>query len=240
MKPFVILLSILSASLFAAFLMIDSPKQTADTSADKQIETLDKSIDNNLGLIRRITKEADMKQVKLFQNNSAYLLDQMKMNANYDKNFVNNYAMLNDIVNDTIHCMQTGKSSISEQIKKTKKETQRFEKKIKSIGLAELNNSWHAMQKHNHQFLREPSNAKFQEYQENVNLSKNIITELYLEDEDEEYLFAYLDQHLKTSTALYDVYSRVGLERIREIKPLSYAIKQHIQLNNHLFKKAVL
>jgi hypothetical protein len=238
MKPFVILLSILSASLFAAFLMIDNPKQTADTSANKQIETLDKSIDNNLGLIRRITKEADMRQVKLFQDSYAYLLDQMKMNANYDKSFVNNYAMLNDIVNDTIHCIQTGRSSISEQIQKTKKETQRFEKKIKSIGLAELNNSWHAMQKYNHQFLREPSNAKFQEYQENVNLSKNIITELYLEDE--EYLFEYLDQHLQASTALHDIYTRVGLERMREIKPLTYAIKEHMQLNRHLFKKTVL
>jgi hypothetical protein len=220
--------------------MIDNPKQTADTSANKQIETLDKRIDNNLGLIRRITKEADMRQVKLFQDSYAYLLDQMKMNANYDKSFVNNYAMLNDIVNDTIHCIQTGRSSISEQIQKTKKETQRFEKKIKSIGLAELNNSWHAMQKYNHQFLREPSNAKFQEYQENVNLSKNIITELYLEDEDEEYLFEYLDQHLQASTALYDIYTRVGLERMREIKPLTYAIKEHMQLNRHLFKKTVL
>ena len=230
----------LSASLFAAFLMIDSPNQLAHTSADKQVETLDKRIDKNLGLIRRITKEADMQQVKLFQDSSAYLLDQMRKNANYDKGFVDNYAMLKEIVNDTINCMQTARSSISEQVQKTKKETRHFEKKIKSIGLAELNNSLHAMQKNNHQFFREPSKAKFQEYIEELSRSKRIITELYLEDEDEEYLFSYLDQHLEASTALYDVYSRVGLERIREIKPLTYAIKEHIQLNRHLFTEIVL
>jgi hypothetical protein len=240
MKPFVILLIMLSASLFATLLMIKSPKQTTNTSIDKQEETFDKSIDNNLGLIRRITKEADMNQVKLFQKNSIYLLDHMNMNRNYDKNFVDNYAMLNEIVNDTIRCIQTSRTSISAQILKTKKESRHFKKKIKSIGLAELNNSWHDMQKNNHQFLREPSNEKFQEYEENFNRAKTIITELYLEDEDEEYLFAYLDQHRHATAALYEVYTRVGLDRVREIKPLTYAIKEHMQLNRHLFKKTAL
>lgn len=230
----------LSASLFAAFLIIDSPKQTAGTSSSVKIHTLDKGIDNNLGLIRRITKEADMNQVKLYQDNAAYLLEQIKTDRSYDKNFVDNYAMLNSIINDTIHYMQTDRSDIAMQLLTIKKETLRFEKKIKSIGLAELNSSLHAMQKNNHQFLREPSQAKFQQYTQNLNRAKEIITELYLEDEDEGYLFTYLDHHLKASTALYNVYSRVGLERMREIKPLSYAIKEHIQLNRHLFKKAVL
>jgi hypothetical protein len=240
MKPFVILLSVISTSFFAAFLMIGFPQQTADATADNHLETLDKSIDDNLGLIRRITKEADMDQVKRFQENSAYLLEHMKMNRDYDKSFVDNYALLNDIVNDAIHCMQTEQSSIHTQILKTKKETQKFEKKIKSIGLAELNNSWHAMQKNRHQFLREPSNTKFQEYQANFSHSKGIIAELYLDDEDEAYLFAYLEHHRHTTAVLYEVYTHVGLDRMREIKPLTYAIKEHIQLNRHLFKRTVL
>ncbi len=230
----------LSASLFAAFLMINSPKQTAVISSNTKTHTLDKSIDNNLALIRRITKEAAMDQVKLFQDNSAYLLDQMRAERSYDKKFVDNYAMLNSIVNDTIHYMQTDRSNIAMQILAIKQETLHFEKKVKSIGLAELNNSLHAMQKNNHQFLRAPSEAKFQQYRKDLSHAKSIITELYLKDEDEEYLFTYLDQHRKASAALHDVYSRVGFERMREIKPLTYAIKEHIQLNRHLFKKVVL
>jgi hypothetical protein len=239
-KTFVFLLSLVSASLFAAIMMVDKQEQTTGISDKVQVETLDKSIDNNLGLIRRITKEADMQQVKVFQDNAAYLLEQMKSDTRFDRTFVENYAMLNDIVNDTIHSIQAGRTEISIQILKTKKETQRFEKKLKSIGLAELNSSWHAMQKNNHQFLREPSNAKFEAYKQNVSRSKNIIAELYLDDEDEAYLFAYLDQHLKASAALYTVYTRVGLERMRKIKPLTYAIKEHINLNIYRFKKVVL
>lgn len=239
MKAFLIVLALLSSSLAAVFFMIESPHEKVKTFHSKQQETLRESINNNLVFIRRITKEADMQQADLFKENSIRLLAKMKDYGSLGGDFILKYSRLNDIVTDTIHFMRD-QPTLSNKIIKTKQETETFNKKLKSIGLAELNYNWHGAQKSYNKFSREPDKIQFKNYEHHLKLSKNIITELYLEDEDEEYLLSYLDGHYTTSISLYHVYNQVGFDRICDIKPLVYTIKNHMQLNTHTFEKQVL
>ena len=241
MKTFFIVLILISSALAAIFMNIESPQEKIQKNvSEKESSTLQARINQNLSLMRRITKEADIKQSYLFKLNSDFLMQALEGKPFLSKEFIGEYEELNNIVNQTAQSIQTNTPHLYQDIHIMEAHIEKFDKKIKSIGLSELKINWYAMQKSYRQFLREPNVHELKNYQSKLIQTKKIITELYLDDEDETYLFEFLARHNDVFTSFDIVYKDVGLQRIHKLKPLMYALKEEMQLNPSLFKEPLL
>jgi len=229
MKTFVVILALVTSALAALFFTLDTPTQDKSPLHAPVQSSLYSKINDNFDLVRRITKEGDISEANNFKADSLRLINEIKRKSLFSKKFVRDYTRLHFIINDTARAIRRHDNILYTHLLKTKDRMKNFEKKLKSIGLSELNKNWRLTQKVFHQFHRHPSEEKLKAYYQHLEVTKTIITELYLDDDQEEYLFAYLDEHYKAFTALYEVYSEVGFYRINELKPLMYGIKEQME-----------
>ncbi len=231
MKTLVIILVLVTSALAALFFTLDTPtEEKAPSYAPKQ-KLLYSKIDDNFDLVRRISKEGDISEAKNFKRDSLRLINEIKRKSLFSEKFVQDYTRLHFIINDTAHAIHEHDDVLYMHLLKTKDRMENFEKKLKSIGLGELNKNWRITQKLFHQFHRKPSDEKYKKYLQHLDMTKTIITELYLDDDQEEYLFSYLDEHHNAFHALYEVYNDVGFYRINELKPLIYGLKEQMEFN---------
>lgn len=228
MKIFVVILILVTSALAALFFTLDKPNEHKSPLQSPVQKTLYSKINDNFNLVRRISKEGDISEIRSFKTDSVRLLSEIKRKSLFSEKFVQDYAKLHSITNDTAHSIRVHDDMLYTHMLKTKDRRQNFEKKIKSIGLGELNKSWRITQKLFHQFHRKPSEEKYLTYLKHLEETKNIITELYLDDDQEEYLYSYLEEHNKALNSLYEVYNDVGFHRINELKPLMYGLKEQM------------
>lgn len=237
MKIFLIILILVTSALATLFFTLDKPNEHKSPLQAPVQKSLYSKINDNFNLARRISKEGDISEIRSFKTDSVRLLSEIRRKSIFSEKFVQDYAKLHSIVNDTAYSIRLHDDILYTHMLKTKDRMQNFEKKIKSIGLSELNKSWRITQKLFHQFHRKPSEEKFLTYLKHLQETTNIITELYLDDEQEEYLYSYLKEHHKALNSLYEVYNDVGFHRINELKPLIYGLKEQMefktpQINN--------
>lgn len=107
-----------------------------------------------------------------------------------------------------------------------------FNKKIASIGLWQLLNDWQELSRIKNRFVKEPHQSLEKDFDEKLVAITTTITELYLDEEVEGPLLAYLENYKQYFKELKRVYSSVGYANIHRFKPLSYKIKT--QLNLHV------
>lgn len=233
MKMFFIILILITSVLTSILLAINSPIENRSTQEFLPDQSLDKLIHKDLEQVRRITKDGDISafDISSIKNLQKKIIDQPLIS----ESFLKDYSNLNDIIQDTVSSIRDSEPRLSKQISKAKENTLKFQKKLKSIGLSELNISWRSNQKIYRNFLRRPEDKLYKNFQSNIREMKLIISELYLEDDDEAYLFSILDHYKLTIRAQYHVYQDVGFKRIKQIKPLVYSLKEQIQLNPLFF-----
>ncbi len=232
MKTLFVILVLVTSALAALFFTLDTPaKEKAPLHVPKK-RTLYSNINDNFDLVRRISKEGDISEAKNFKIDSLRLIDEIKRKSLFSEKFVQDYTRLHFIINDTANAIHEHNDVLYTHLLKTKDRMQNFEKKLKSIGLSELNKNWRITQKLFRQFHREPNDEKHKRYLQHLDMTKTIITELYLDDDQEEYLFSYLDDHHNAFNSLYEVYNDVGFYRINELKPLIYGLKEQMALKS--------
>ena len=234
MKIFFLISILVTSVLTSILLAINSPLDNKTTEDFTPNQSLGKLIYNDLDQVRRITKDAD---ISSFDASSTKVLYQ-KINDQplISESFLKDYSDLKNIIQDTVSSIRDNEPRLSRSISKAKENTLEFEKRLKSIGLSELNSAWRSNQKIYRKFLREPEDTLYKNFLSTIEEMRIIITELYFEDEDEAYLFAILDHYQLTIQAQYHVYQDVGLNRINQVKPLLYSLKEQMQLNPSLFR----
>lgn len=233
MKTFIVILIFVTSALAALLFTLDIPKTDVSPAKTPVQNSLYFKINETFSLVRRISKEGDISQIRSFKAESLQLISEIERKSLFSKEFVQDYTRLISIINDTAQSIHEHDDVLYTHLLKTKDRMQNFEKKIKSIGLSELNKSWRLTQKLFHDFHRDPREEKFQTYLKQYQEMKTIITELYLDDDKEAYLFSYLEEHHKAFNALYAVYNDVGFHRIHDLKPLMYGIKAQMELQGH-------
>lgn len=241
MKMFLIVLILVSSTAAALFFSLQLIQESPQEKSSKEAsDTLAERIHENFSRMRRITKEADIQDLSLFLQNSSRLLKEIESREPLCEEFKKEYSKLFDIVNQTALSIQSKQPALSQKLQRMKAQFERFDRKIKSIGLPELKTNWYEMQKLYRQFMREPSVQTFQSYRLRHVQAKSMITELYLDDADEEQLFAFLDHHYDVLSDFQLLYNDVGMENICQLKPLMYQLKEKIQLKAPLFEKPAL
>lgn len=233
MKTFVVILILVTSALAVLLFTLDMPKKDESPVKIPLQRSLYSKINDNLYLVRRISKEGDISEARSFKTESLQLISEIEKKSLFSKAFIQDYTRLLSLIDDTAHSIRTHNNVLYTHLLKTKDRMENFEKKIKSIGLSELNKSWRLTQKLFHQFHRDPTQETFQSYLNQYKETKTIITELYLDDDQEEYLFSYLEEHHKAFNALHEVYKDVGFHRIHDLKPLIYGLKEEMQLRSH-------
>jgi hypothetical protein len=105
-----------------------------------------------------------------------------------------------------------------------------FNKKMSSIGLRELLDDWRQLSKIKNRFVKKPSPELVKAFEQKWTSVTVMITELYLDEEMEEPLFAYLEQYKAYFAELSKAYRQVGYAEVAKLKPLSYKIKMQLEL----------
>jgi len=113
-------------------------------------------------------------------------------------------------------------------------ELKNFNKKLISIGYRPLLSTWYELSKIKARFIKRPSEKLEKKFNEHYDLIVNYITELYLDEEIEEPLFAYLKNYRAYFDDINMAYKSVDYENIKKIKPLSYRIKAKMEFMNPL------
>ena len=193
MKTFLIIFIIVSSALSAIFLNTQESLQDKPIKQTKsQPQTLKSQVNENLNLVRSISKEGNLTQALLFQTSSSQIQKILQDKNKISDKFIHKYEQVQQTVNALAQNIALNHPKLSINIQTMNQKQTKFDKKIKSIGLAELKKSWTDAKKAYQYYLRNPNDNTYKKYEKNYTTSKAIITELYLDDEDEEYLFDYL------------------------------------------------
>jgi hypothetical protein len=105
-----------------------------------------------------------------------------------------------------------------------------FNKKLGSIGLAELLKEWRELSRIKNRFVKKPSRSLAEQFGQTWTSVTIMITELYLDEEMEEPLFDYLERYKAYFSELSRAYETVGYRDVAGLKPLSYKIKMQLQM----------
>jgi hypothetical protein len=105
-----------------------------------------------------------------------------------------------------------------------------FNRKLASIGLAELLKEWRELSRIKNRFVKKPSRRLAERFGQTWTSVTIMITELYLDEEMEEPLFEYLERYKSYFAELSRAYETVGYRDVAGLKPLSYKIKMQLQM----------
>lgn len=236
MKKFIIIVVLLSLALAAVFFTLTPPQQNSSPiNSVKESDSFAQKINQHLKLIHRITKNSDLQDSELFRHDCAHLMKEVRDRPLLSKNIEKEYSALIKIVDKTISSIEIKRPHLRNQIECMEDNLKTFNKKIKSIALFKLQNNCTKIQKKYYHYLRQPYEDAFQSYKQIFIDTKQIITELYLDEDDEDVLFAFLDQQYVVLEGFHLIYRDVGLENIRNIKPLTYRLKEEVQLHPSYF-----
>jgi hypothetical protein len=119
---------------------------------------------------------------------------------------------------------------LNDNYRRVIKGLQKFNKKLASIGLAELLRDWRELSRIKNRFVKKPNSKYVKQFDEKWTAVTVTITELYLDEEIEAPLFAYLDHYKAYFQQLNAAYKRAGYREVVKLKPLSYKIKMQLQL----------
>lgn len=110
------------------------------------------------------------------------------------------------------------------------KEEPKFIQSIKQIGLHELKAAYEQLSRTRLNYLKEPSPALEEEYRASASTLTQTIKELYLDNNIEDPLYAYLDNHKKYFETSAAYYKKAGIDRVHRLRENTYAIKTEIQM----------
>lgn len=239
MKVFFILLILITSVLSALFLNLNHNELETATDVSQTRFSLKDKFNDNFSIIKYITKDAEIQKASKFEFDSFNLIQKVKENSQIPQDFIQDYDELTSIINKTSRSIKTKKPTLSREIVEMDESLETYNNKIKSIGLIELSQNWRDMQKLYKKILRQPYESDFREYELKNAQAKQIITELYLEDNEERYLFSFIEKHKSVLSGFEQVYTDVGLKNIRDIKPLVYTLKEHMQKHENIFDQAI-
>jgi hypothetical protein len=144
------------------------------------------------------------------------------------QNDMTHYAVL---VDDISVKLQSNAPKLNQHYSALIANLKSFNSKLASIGLSELLNDWHEISRIKNRYVKKPSKKHEKEFSNKWTSMVITITELYLDEEDEEALFAYLENYKAYFQEISAAYSSVGYANINKLKPLTYKIKAQLELS---------
>ncbi len=109
-------------------------------------------------------------------------------------------------------------------------ELEGFNRRIASIGLAELIRGWRELGRLKKAFVREPKKNLQKDFEAKWLYVNALIEELYLDEEVETPMLQFLQRYKNVFDAMATAYKESGYDNVATLKPLSYKIKSDIMM----------
>jgi len=154
-------------------------------------------------------------------------LDISKENKERLKNDIQTYA---DLVNIIAESLRKEAPTLNSHYNETIDKLEMFNKKISNIGFYTLITHWRELSSIKNDFVKKPSPALEKRFENTWNEMTVTITELYLDDEVEKFLFNYMNHYKLYFKEINQAYKRANYDNINQLKPLSYKIKAELEI----------
>jgi len=109
-------------------------------------------------------------------------------------------------------------------------ELESFNRRISSIGLAELIKGWRELGRLKKAFVREPQKNLQKDFETKWLYVSVLIEELYLDEEVETPMLQFLQRYKSVFDSIAAAYKESGFDNVATLKPLSYKIKSDIMM----------
>lgn len=232
----IITLSLLISSLIAAAYLfveaVDQSENIIDITPPK-LYSFKKSFQENSHYMSAISKRGDISKLQAFKKSVSELEFQLMQ---LDPNYYQTHDLLKalDAYENTLLKMakvvENDAPKVHDRYTLVKNQLAFFNKKLHSIGLGELNTAWLSLSKLKNEYVRTPSLALENEFNEQWTYIHVLITELYLDDTMQAPLLEYLDLYKEYFDDLVVIYSHTGRDRVASLKNLTYEIKLQLEL----------
>jgi hypothetical protein len=212
-------------SLSAGFFSVQ--KKPDDQSVDVKM-LFKKSVEDVNAMIKR----GDYDREQPFHQNMShiiYILDAKKNSVIQVDSLLVDLKNYSDIVSRTLIELSKQAPQLQKNRRVVLSELEFFNKKLRSIGLGALSEAWRELSQLKRDFVRMPSANLKKEFDTKFSYVHLLITELYLDEEMEEPLFAYLKRYKDVFDVMAHAYKDVGYERVASLKTLSYKIKADLE-----------
>lgn len=225
MKTVLILLS-LSLILSANYFSDDTSNTTKQHK--KVLETFRTTSSDGNSLL----KKGDFEKYKLYKSNITALIqkiDALDLSPQEKKSLQKNMHQYSKIIDSVYKHMKNKTPMINKEYSKSLNGLVAFNDGINSTGYEPLLKEWHDLEKIKHRYIKKPSYQLSKKFDEKWDAVVFVLTDLCLDEEYEDPLLAYLDVYKKYFKDLNNVYKTVHYEKIKKVKPLSYAIKSQLE-----------
>ncbi|MBU0632897.1 hypothetical protein KKA17_09635 [bacterium] len=179
-----------------------------------------------------IIKHGDYEKHLNFDKNIAYVqkrIETAQIDSKDKQKLQNNINKYKTICQSSVSSMKKNAPRLNTHYAIVTNSLVDFEKRICSTGFSPLIKKWHKLNHIKNEYLKEPSQELEQEFKRELDLVMQSVSELYLEEEQENAIFSYLKNYQSYFYDLSRSFKYAQYENIKEIKPLSYKIKSQIQ-----------
>lgn len=154
-------------------------------------------------------------------------LDISQENKNQLKDDLQAYTSLVNVIADSL---QKEAPTLNSHYSETINKLEIFNKKISNIGFYTLTNRWRELSSIKNDFVKKPNPTLEKKFENVWNEMTITITELYLDDEAEKFLFDYMNHYKLYFKEISQAYKRASYDNINKLKPLSYKIKAKLEV----------
>ncbi|MCW8837953.1 MAG: hypothetical protein OQJ77_04325 [Thiovulaceae bacterium] len=190
------------------------------------------SFRENVSDANAVIKRGDYTRYVNYQNgirSTIKHIDKLDINQNEKIEIKNDLEKYAKIINQIYKKLQVEAPMFNHHYKESISGLKSFNKKLSSIGYRPILKAWYELSKTKARFIKKPSEKLEKKFYEKWRLIMINITELYLDEEIEAPLFAYLENYKAYFNEISLAYKSAQYENIKSLKPLCYKIKAKLE-----------
>ncbi len=224
---FVLITLSLKAGMFSFY------EHERNFQTQKTTKNIQKDFRQNVRHANAIIKRGDYNRLIEYQDGIASIISRIdtlnisKEEKKVLKQDLNNYV---NIVQTLYKNLQYGAPHFNQHYKNSMSEVSKFNKGLISIGYSPLLDNWHKLTQIKRRFIKKPSKSLERRFNQEWTSVMILITELYLDDDMEEPLLAYMKKYKSNFHEVQSSYAHASYAKIQSLKPLSYKIKSQLEL----------
>ncbi|DAB30478.1 MAG TPA: hypothetical protein CFH84_03800 [Sulfurimonas sp. UBA12504] len=220
--------------LFVSLLNLHATTFYNDAIQNKQEQKIEisKAFRESVNDANDIVKRGEYYKILKYKSDTLSIIEQLKLLNISQENrqtIHDDIVLYFELINNISSKLQEKAPKLQEHHKTVIESSHNIDKRIAAIGLSELSQNWYEINNIKNNFIRNPNEKLEEAFHTRLTAMTTIITELYLNEEQEKPLFQYLNGYENYFKELSAAYSSAEYKNLKKIKPLSYKIKAQLE-----------
>lgn len=218
--------------IFSLLIILNLQAQTTNANQDPNQINIINSFKKNISAANAVVKRGNYHRYDEYKNgieSTIKNVQNLKISQKEKLELQQDLQTYANIINNMYKKLHTKAPKFKEHYKNSTYNQYFFNKKVASIGYRPIVRAWYELKKITSRYIKRPNKQLEKKFYEKLDLIVKNITELYLDEEIEEPLFAYLQNYKMYFDEISIAYKSVEYENIKKIKPLCYKIKAKME-----------